>query len=72
MLTRAFALTLTLCCLPALAADRGQFEGVAPEIRSWFKAQKNPVSGMPFCDIADGHLTTWQHGDGPSGYEVPI
>ncbi len=68
----ALAGALLLCCLPALAVDRGQFENVAPEIRTWFKAQKNPVSGIPCCDVADGRRTTWQHGDGPSGYEVPI
>jgi hypothetical protein len=56
--------------LPAGATDQGQYNNVPDSIRSWFKSVQSP-KGVPCCDIADGHRTTWRGGkDG--GYEVPI
>lgn len=54
----------------AAAFDNGQYKDVPPNIRAWFKSVHSP-HGVPCCDIADGHRTTWRGGkDG--GYEVPI
>ncbi len=53
----------------AQAVDRGQFENVPDNIRSWFKAIRSP-SGVPCCDIADGHRTEYDVRDG--AYWVPI
>jgi hypothetical protein len=56
---------------PTFAADRGQIPPNVPDnVRAWFRSVKSPT-GVPCCDIADGHRTTWRAGpDG--GYEVPI
>jgi hypothetical protein len=53
----------------ALAHDNGQFGNVPPEIRAWFKSVKSH-SGIPCCDIADGHRTDYDMRD--SKYWVPI
>lgn len=68
---RLFLLVFTLVLsLPAGATDQGQYANVPENIRSWFKSVQSP-KGVPCCDIADGHRTTWRGGkDG--GYEVPI
>jgi hypothetical protein len=52
------------------ARDNGQWNDVPDTIRQWFKGVRSPF-GMPCCDIADGHRTTWR-GDKDGGYEVPI
>ena len=54
----------------AFAFDNGQYGDVPDNIRSWFKSVRSP-SGVPCCDIADGHRTTWR-GTREGGYEVPI
>jgi len=54
----------------AMAFDNGQYNDVPDHIRSWFKGVRSP-HGIPCCDIADGHRTTWR-GDKDGGYEVPI
>lgn len=47
----------------------GEFDNIAPEIRSWFKSVRSP-HGVPCCDIADGHRTDYDiRGD---RYWVPI
>lgn len=43
---------------PALAHDNGQFAGVSPSVREWFKGVKSQ-HGVPCCDIADGHRTDY-------------
>lgn len=55
----------------AHAGDNGQIPPNVPDnIRAWFKSVRSP-HGVPCCDIADGHRTTWRGGkDG--GFEVPI
>jgi hypothetical protein len=53
----------------AEAVDRGQFDNVPDNVRSWFKAMISP-SGVPCCDIADGHRTEYDVRDG--AYWVPI
>src|SRR6266446_4926905 len=53
----------------ARAVDRGQFENVPDDIRAWFKGVRSP-SGIPCCDISDGHRTEYDVRDG--AYWVPI
>jgi len=53
----------------AAAVDRGQFENVPENIRSWFKSVRNPSGGL-CCDIADGHRTSYDVRRG--AYWVPI
>jgi hypothetical protein len=59
---------------PARERFAGEFDKVPDNIRSWFKSVRSP-RGVPCCDVADGHRTTWRSGDEDaenSGYEVPI
>lgn len=53
----------------ALAVDRGQFSDVPDDIRNWFKSVISP-SGVPCCDISDGHRTIYEVRGGH--YFVPI
>lgn len=53
----------------ALAVDRGQFGDVPPDIRAWFKRVIAP-NGVPCCDEADGHRTSYDVRAG--AYWVPI
>lgn len=55
-----FALCLTLASASvAFAFDNGQYENAPPEIRAWFKGIMSP-SGVPCCDISDGHRTSYE------------
>jgi hypothetical protein len=63
------ALAAFLLTTPALARDNGQFGNVPPEIRAWFKSVKSHT-GVPCCDIADGHRTDYDMREGQ--YWVPI
>lgn len=69
--TAPIVMMVFLCALAsaAQAVDRGQFENVPDNIRSWFKAMNSP-SGVPCCDIADGRRTEYDIRDGT--YWVPI
>ena len=51
------------------AVDRGQYNHVSPEIRAWFKSVIGP-SGVPCCDISDGHRTGYDMREGI--YWVPV
>lgn len=62
-----FILALTLTA--ARAVDRGQFADVPDDIRAWFKSVVSP-SGVPCCDISDGHRTSYEVRGGD--YWVPI
>jgi hypothetical protein len=53
----------------AHAFDRGQYENVPADIRAWFKGVVSP-SGVPCCDISDGHRTAYDLRKG--AYWVPI
>jgi hypothetical protein len=53
----------------AYAVDRGQYEDVPADIRAWFKGVVSP-SGVPCCDISDGHRTAYDLRAG--AYWVPI
>src|ERR1700730_48444 len=66
----AFAILIFYGTTRAFAFDNGQYGDVPDNIRSWFKGVKSP-NGIPCCDIADGHRTTWR-GTSTGGYEVPI
>ncbi len=55
----------------AHAFDNGQHGEVPDNIRSWFKSVRSP-NGVPCCDIADGHRTTWDRRPGDPRYWVPI
>lgn len=50
--------------------DSGQYEGVDPNIRSWFKSVKSK-NGVPCCDMSDGHKTDFKTDD-RGHYFVPI
>jgi hypothetical protein len=70
-ITRAlFVAALSTVAFGAAAFDNGQYNDVPANIRSWFKGVRSP-HGVPCCDIADGHRTTWR-GNKEGGYEVPI
>jgi hypothetical protein len=71
---RRFAQIILLACLSALtsaalAFDNGQYENVPADIRAWFKGVTAP-SGVPCCDISDGHRTEYDFHEG--AYWVPI
>src|ERR1700710_2175701 len=51
------------------AVDNGQYENVPADIRAWFKGVISP-SGVPCCDISDGHRTAYDVRAG--AYWVPI
>jgi hypothetical protein len=53
----------------AHAVDRGQYDNVPADIRAWFKGVASP-SGVPCCDISDGHRTAYDWRAGT--YWVPI
>jgi hypothetical protein len=53
----------------AHAIDRGQYNNVPADIRAWFKGVVGP-SGVPCCDISDGHRTAYDVRAG--SYWVPI
>ncbi len=53
----------------ARAVDHGQFENVPDDIRAWFKGVRSPT-GVPCCDISDGHRTEYDVRQG--AYWVPI
>jgi hypothetical protein len=73
----AAIILLGMCVMgraPARELYVGQYDDVPNHIRSWFKSVRSP-RGIPCCDIADGHSTTWQRGletEENSGFEVPI
>ncbi|MDB5502107.1 MAG: hypothetical protein JWR89_2009 [Tardiphaga sp.] len=68
---RLITLSVALAALgtAAHAVDRGQFDDVPDDIKAWFKAVISP-SGVPCCDISDGHRTDYETRDG--AYWVPI
>jgi hypothetical protein len=67
-----FIFLLCLLATSATAFDNGQYENVDPKIRDWFKSVRSP-HGIPCCDIADGHTTTWRKSEKEGfEYEVPI
>jgi hypothetical protein len=53
----------------AHAFDNGQYNDVPADIRAWFKRVISP-SGVPCCDISDGHRTAYDFRAG--AYWVPI
>ncbi len=76
MRARPLIVTVLLVMLPsmlpggaAFAVDRGQFADVPEHIRNWFKSVVSPT-GVPCCDIADGHHTEYDVRNGQ--YFVPI
>jgi hypothetical protein len=65
-----FIAALAAVPIAAEAFDNGQYENVDPNIRSWFKGVRSP-HGVPCCDIADGHRTTYDMRS-DNHYWVPI
>lgn len=60
---------LTLASLsPAFPKDTGEWKDASPELRDWFKGVRAP-SGIPCCDIADGHATDFDIRS--DGYWIP-
>lgn len=66
---RALLVPMLLVAATAQAVDRGQFEDVPEDIRNWFKGVTNQT-GVPCCDIADGHRTDYEVRAG--AYWVPV
>jgi hypothetical protein len=66
LVTFAFVLALAST---AHAFDNGQYSNVPPDIRAWFKGVIAP-SGVPCCDVSDGHRTEYDVREG--NYWVPI
>lgn len=65
-------LVSALSALPFAASainNNGQWDNVAPNIRSWFKGVRSP-QGVPCCDISDGHRTDNDYR--ADGYWIPI
>lgn len=52
-MTRAALAILLLACLPAVARDQGQWSGVDPATRQWFRGLTNQ-QGQVCCDTSDG------------------
>jgi hypothetical protein len=61
--------SLTFFTGAAHAVDRGQFENIPDDVRTWFKGVRSPA-GVPCCDISDGHRTEYDVRAG--AYWVPI
>jgi len=55
---------------PTWAIDNGQWEGIDPATRSWFKGVRSP-KGVPCCSVADGHRTAYEMRP-DNHYWVPI
>lgn len=70
---RVCALLLAAVLIPGsvFARERfaGEFDNIPKETRDWFKSVRSP-HGVPCCDIADGHHTTWRAAG--EGIEVPV
>jgi hypothetical protein len=67
---RLVFLAMSMALAPtAYAVDRGQFADVPEHIRNWFKSVVSPT-GVPCCDISDGHRTEYDVRGG--AYWVPI
>jgi hypothetical protein len=71
---RACRLFVLIACAFALtgaahAVDSGQYTHVPADIRAWFKGVVS-ASGVPCCDISDGHRTAYDVRQG--AYWVPI
>jgi hypothetical protein len=66
---RALLVAMLLAAAAAHAVDRGQFEDVPEDIRSWFKGVTSQ-NGVPCCDISDGHRTDYEVRAG--AYWVPV
>ncbi len=65
------SLFVVLMCASATvsAMDRGQFDNIPDNIRSWFKSVIAP-NGVPCCDESDGHRTSYDMREG--AFWVPI
>ena len=64
------AVVMLLLVSGASAVDRGQYGEVPDDVRSWFKSVRSP-HGIPCCDIADGHRTSFR-ADAAGHFWVPI
>ncbi len=71
-----FAIFATAVTVPSFGKTQypGQYAQYNDQERTWFKTTRSP-NGVPCCNIADGHLTTWravpESGEN-STYEVPL
>lgn len=69
----AASLLLSVLSSPATATDNGQWNDASPTDREWFRGVRSP-HGVPCCDMADGHRTTfeWRQDDAGGHFWVPI
>jgi hypothetical protein len=64
--------------LDANARDRGQYNDVPENIREWFRALRNPQTGVNCCDLSDCARTEARtHGNewearAPNGLWIPV
>jgi hypothetical protein len=63
------AILFVMLMIKAFAFDNGQYGDVPDNVRTWFKSVRSP-HGVPCCDIADGHRTSYDIR--ADGYWVPI
>lgn len=71
MVALVIVAVIGLCAIAqwARAEDRGQFDDIPDNVRSWFKSVRSP-HGVPCCDVADGYRTAYDIRS--DGYWVPI
>lgn len=70
VIAMAMLATMALARWENVAAE---WEGASPLERQWFKGVRSP-HGVPCCDVADGHRTTfeWRQDDAGGHFWVPI
>ena len=69
----AYAIVVMLCIVMSYARTQypGQYAQYSDQERAWFKGV-HTKRGVSCCDIADGHKTTWKHGESETGYMVAV
>lgn len=71
---RVLAALIALMVMGLLAHAReqyaGQFDNIDPATRQWFKSVRSK-NGVPCCDIADGHKTSFKT-DSEGHFFVPL
>jgi hypothetical protein len=73
----SFSIGLLACSLVTAQAKwqnvAQEWEGISPVDKRWFSSVKSP-RGVPCCDVADGHRTTfeWRNDDEGGHFWVPI
>lgn len=69
LLVALVALMWAAYAVLSVARAGGQWDGADAKVRAWFRGVKSPT-GVPCCDIADGHRADWD--TKRNGYRVRI